>query len=118
MNVNNVELGDSAVNGGALADKVMRKARSLFRLMPQTFVCEGPVVELTYDQALAYLRREAVRTSAPTGALTLAYHGVPLGPGKGVPGRINNQYPDAWRIKTTYTKRWSLLGIEEDMRDA
>ncbi len=91
------------------ADKILRKAKTLLRIMPQAFICEGPIVELSYDHALAYLRREAVRTAAPIGPLTLSYRGLPLGPGKGVPGRINNQYPEAWRIKTTYTKRWSLL---------
>ncbi len=94
------------------ADKILRKAKTCLRVMPQAFTCEGPLVELDYDQAVAYLRREAVRTTAPVGALTLGYCGVPLGPGKGVPGRINNQYPDAWRIKTTYTKRWSLGAID------
>lgn len=93
------------------ADSIMRKAKTLLRLMPQAFSCEGPVVDLTYDQALAYLRRETVRTAAPAGPLTLSYCGVPLGPGKGVPGRINNLYPDSWRIKTTYTKRWSLMNL-------
>ncbi len=92
-----------------VADSILRKAKTLLRLIPRAFSCEGPMVELTYDQAIAYLRREAVRTAAPVGPLTLCYCGVPLGPGKGVPGRINNLYPDAWRIKTTYTKRWSLM---------
>lgn len=100
------------VDFASASDKIMRKAKALLRVMPQAFCCEGPEVELTYDQALAYLRRETVRTEAPKGALTLSYFGIPLGPGKGVPGRINNQYPDAWRIKTTYTRRWSLLGQE------
>ena len=97
------------------AEKIQRKAKTLLRIMPPAFRCEGPVVELTYDQALAYLRRETVRTVAPTGMLTLSYCGIPLGPGKCVPGRINNQYPDSWRIKTTYTKRWSLFDIKENV---
>lgn len=105
--------GDKGSRGriGDEADKVLRKIKALLRPVPLAFVCDGPMVELSYDQALAYLRREAVRIQAPAGALTLCYLGTPLGPGKGVPGRINNQYPDAWRIKTTYTKRWSLFGI-------
>lgn len=94
------------------ADSILRKAKTLLRLMPQAFSCEGPMVDLTYDEALAYLRRETVRVAAPVGLLTLGYCGVPLGPGKGVPGRINNLYPDAWRIKTTYTKKWSLMNLE------
>lgn len=97
--------------GASVADRILRKVKTLLRPVPQAFSCEGPVVELTYDQALAYLRRETVRTTAPLGPLTLGYRGLPLGPGKGVPGRINNLYPDAWRIRTTYTKRWSLIDI-------
>ncbi len=92
---------------------ILRKAKTCLRVVPEAFVCEGPMVELTYDQALAYLQRQAVRTAAPLGSLTVGYCGVPLGPGKGVPGRINNLYPEPWRIKTTYTKRWSLVEMKE-----
>lgn len=89
---------------------ILRKANATLKVMPQAFVCEGPAVELSYDDALRYLRREAIRISAPVGSLTLCYCGVPLGPGKGVGTRVNNLYPEAWRIRTTYTKRWTLLG--------
>ena len=89
---------------------IVRKANATLKVMPQTFVCEGPAVELSYDDALRYLHREAIRISAPVGPLTLCYCGIPLGPGKGVGNRVNNQYPEAWRIRTTYTKRWTLLG--------
>lgn len=106
-------VGSDFASFASEADKIVRKAKALLRPMPAAFSCEGLMVELTYDQALAYLRREAVRTAAPLGPLTLAYCGIPLGPGKGVKGRINNQYPEPWRIKTTYTKRWSLLDISE-----
>ncbi len=69
-------------------------------------------VELTYAEALQYLRREALRREAPRGPVTLRYRGLVLGPGKGVGNRINNLYPEAWRIRTTYTTPFSLLGIE------
>ena len=72
----------------------------------------GPFLELTYSQALQYLRREALRVEAPRGPVTLCYRGLMLGPGKGVGSRINNLYPEAWRIRTTYTTPYSLLGTE------
>lgn len=90
---------------------ILRKAKATLRLMPVAFVCEGPKVELSYEDAVRYLRREAIRMDAPKGLVTLCYNGLPLGPGKAVPGRINNLYPEAWRIRTTYTKAWSLLGV-------
>ena len=100
----------SSETGDFFAHKasVVRKAQRTLRVMPQAFVCEGPLVELSYDQALSYLRREAIRVEAPKGTVTLSYMGLPLGPGKGVGNRINNLYPDAWRIRTSYTKKWSL----------
>ena len=66
-------------------------------------------IELTYNEALQYLRREALRVEAPRGPVTLCYRGLVLGPGKGVGNRINNLYPDSWRIRTTYTTPFSLL---------
>lgn len=103
-----VEISSEAGDLPAQKTSVIRKAQRTLRLMPQAFVCEGSLVELSYDQALSYLRREAIRIEAPKGPLTLSYMGFPLGPGKGVGNRINNLYPEAWRIRTTYTKRWSL----------
>ena len=93
-----------------IKDTILRKAQRTLRVLPKAFECEGPLVNLSYDDALAYLRRETIRVDAPKGQLTLAYKGIPLGPGKGVGNRINNQYPEPWRIRTTYTRKWSLLG--------
>ena len=70
---------------------------------------EAVFIDLTYTQALQYLRREALRVEAPRGPVTLCYRGLPLGPGKGVGSRINNLYPEAWRIRSTYTTPFSLL---------
>ena len=94
-------------------DNIVRKVNSTLRPMPKIFECEGPCVELSYDEALAYLRREAIRVPAPKGPVTLCYKGIPLGPGKGVGNRINNLYPEAWRIRSSYTKKWSLGGMEK-----
>lgn len=60
-------------------------------------------VALTYDDAIAYLRREVVRQQAPKGIVLLTYRGLPLGFAKSVQGRLNNMYPQEWRIRTTYT---------------
>ena len=72
----------------------------------------GVRIDLSYSEALQYLRREALRVEAPRGPVTLCYRGLPLGPGKGVGSRINNLYPEAWRIRTTYTTPYSLLGTD------
>lgn len=59
-----------------------------------------PNVALTRDQALSYLRTEALNLSgAPLGLLLLTYEGVPLGFAKNVGTRQNNLYPHEWRIR-------------------
>ena len=85
------------------------KLRTL-HVLPQAFSVEPdmPRIELTYSQALSYLRREAVRVPAPRGMVLLCYKGYVLGPGKCVGNRINNLYPEQWRIRTTYTTPFSL----------
>ena len=63
-----------------------------------------PQVELTYEQALLYLRREALTlpSDAPRGLLTVNYLGLPLGQVKNIGSRANNLYPKEWRIKSTH----------------
>lgn len=59
-----------------------------------------PVVELTREQALQYLRRQDVPLSnAPRGWFLVAYGGYPLGWMKGLGNRVNNYYPKEWRIR-------------------
>ena len=108
--------------GGGEAPVALRKERLGLRqlydsaspspLLPGGRDGGGGCLSLSYPQALQYLRREALRIEAPLGPLTLCYHGLVLGPGKGVGSRINNLYPEAWRIRTTYTTPYSLLGTE------
>lgn len=62
-----------------------------------------PEAELSYAEAIAYLRREALRIDAPRGILLLTFQGLPLGFAKSVGSRANNLYPQEWRIRTTYT---------------
>lgn len=77
----------------------------------QAPACETDTVALTYDEALHYLRGEALHLAAPRGPVTLTYRGLPLGEGKSVGTRINNLYPASWRIRTTYLSKFSLLPV-------
>lgn len=67
--------------------------------------------ELTYEQAIAYLRKEAVTldASAPKGYVLLTYRGVPLGFGKNIGNRVNNLYPNEWRIRSGYLPEEIIL---------
>jgi NOL1/NOP2/fmu family ribosome biogenesis protein/23S rRNA U2552 (ribose-2'-O)-methylase RlmE/FtsJ len=65
-------------------------------LNKQAFVC----AELSLDQALAYLRNEAlVINGVAQGMVLVTYEGVPLGFVKNVGNRCNNLYPKEWRIR-------------------
>lgn len=108
--------GESATSGPT-HDEIRRKTAHTLRLMPQPFELEGPEVCLDYDQALQYLRREALRIPASRGMVTLTYQGLPLGPGKSVGNRINNLYPEPWRIRSTYTQKWSLGELTSKQTD-
>jgi len=59
-----------------------------------------PNVELSLENALSYLRTEALsEMSVPLGAILLTYQNVPLGFAKNVGNRLNNLYPNEWRIR-------------------
>ena len=59
-----------------------------------------PNIALTKEQALSYLRCEALNLSdVPLGIVLLTYEGVPLGFAKNVGNRQNNLYPNEWRIR-------------------
>ena len=61
-------------------------------------------VELSYAQALSYLRREALTlpSDTPLGIVEVCFMGHPLGQMKNIGNRANNLYPKEWRIKTTH----------------
>ena len=86
---------------------------SMLNVIPPAFAVDPdmPRIELNYNEALQYLRREAVRVPAPRGMVLLCYKGYVLGPGKCVGNRINNLYPEQWRIRTTYTTPFSLAAL-------
>ncbi len=83
------EKGRKMVPAHALALSVL--------LRPDAF----PRVELPLDQALAYLRREALTLPAgtPRGYVVATYAGLPLGFVNNLGTRANNLYPAAWRIR-------------------
>lgn len=63
-----------------------------------------PCSELTYEQAIAYLRKEAITldASVPRGYVLLTYKDIPLGFAKNIGNRANNLYPQEWRIRSGY----------------
>lgn len=60
--------------------------------------------ELTYEQTIGYLRKEAITLSAeaPRGFVLVTYRGTPLGFVKNIGNRANNLYPQEWRIRSGY----------------
>lgn len=60
-----------------------------------------PVVELTEDLALSYLRHEALRLpeDTPKGYVLVTHKEIPLGFVKNIGSRANNLYPAEWRIR-------------------
>ncbi len=59
-------------------------------------------VEITRQQALAYLHCDAVRLEdAPRGIVLLTYKNIPLGFAKNIGNRANNMYPQEWRIRNS-----------------
>ena len=57
-------------------------------------------VELSYKQAIQYLRGESlVLYDAPLGYMLVCFQGAQLGFVKNVGNRANNLYPTEWRVK-------------------
>lgn len=63
-----------------------------------------PKAELTYEQAIAYLRKETVTLdeSISRGYVLLTYRNIPLGFAKNIGNRANNLYPQEWRIRSGF----------------
>ena len=62
---------------------------------------QWPAAELTVEEALSYLRAEALRLplGVPRGYVLLTYGQHPLGFCKNIGSRANNLYPAEWRIR-------------------
>ena len=73
-------------------------------LTPPNLGGECARIDLSYQDALKYLRGEALvlPTDTPRGIVTVTYKGFPLGPVKNIGNRANNLDPKSWRIKTTH----------------
>ena len=82
----------------------------LHKLLPvTTAVTDGNCahlsrVELSYQQAMAYLRHEALvlPDSTPRGIVEVCFEDHALGLAKNIGTRANNLYPKEWKIKTTH----------------
>ena len=63
-----------------------------------------PQAELSYDDAIRYLRKEAVTlpADAPRGFSLVTYEHQPLGFVKNIGNRANNLYPQEWKIKSSH----------------
>lgn len=61
-------------------------------------------VPLSYEEAIAYLRKEAVTMpeGTPLGPVVVSYQGMPLGFVKNIGNRANNLYPQNWKIKSSH----------------
>jgi len=55
-------------------------------------------LELDKQQAIQYLRRQDLFIESKTGWNLITHNGLPLGWAKVLPNRMNNYYPQAWRI--------------------
>ena len=75
-------------------------------LAMSTELLEGvfPTAELSYEQAIAYLRKEGLVFNAdiPRGYVLVTYKQIPLGFVKNIGNRANNLYPQEWRIRSGY----------------
>lgn len=70
-----------------------------------------PSVEVDWQTALRYLRREPIETSLPDGIGIVSYQDHPLGWVKQIGPRSNNWYPQEWRIRMPLPAEqpWSIL---------
>ena len=69
-----------------------------------------PVVAVSQETAVAYLRKEmlALDASVPKGYVLITFQGIPLGFVKHVGGRANNLYPQEWKIRTSHLTTYCL----------
>ena len=58
-----------------------------------------PVVSLSLEEALDYLRCMAIKIDAPRGYVLVTYKGAPLGFANNLGNSANNMYPQRWRIR-------------------
>lgn len=82
--------------------KLVEMVRKRLRVIPlELWDVEAPVWEVGYDEAVSYLRGDALRLDdeAPRGMIAVTYRGFRLGMVKNIGQRANNLYPKEWRIR-------------------
>ena len=78
--------------------------RDLHPLKAETIEENLPQADLSYPDAMKFLRGEALVLPAdtPRGIVEVCFMGHALGQVKNIGSRANNLYPKPWRIKTTH----------------
>ena len=95
----------SGIPVGTMKGKEILPAHALamsLHINSDAFSC----LQLNREQAIAYLRREALPcdVNAMRGYCLLTYQDVPLGFAKYASNRLNNLYPQEWRIRNQRLK--------------
>lgn len=89
----------SSVTLGEVKGKDFVPSPSL-ALSTQLAIDHTSTVELRLEEAIRYLRRDAIDVGTmPKGYLLVTYKGTPLGWVKNIGTRSNNLYPNEWRIR-------------------
>ncbi len=75
-----------------------------------------PQAELSYEDAIRYLRKEAVKLPerTPKGYVLVTYRQIPLGWEKNLGNRANNLYPQEWKIKSSHIPAEEERGIKNE----
>lgn len=68
-------------------------------------------VEVSLEHALRFLRRDPVPGITQKGWLLMTYQGIPLGWAKGLGNRINNYYPQGWRLRMDIPKNLDAFSL-------
>lgn len=72
-----------------------------------------PRTEVTWEEAIRYLRKEALTLpeGQPRGYVLLTFRGLSLGFVKNLGNRSNNLYPQEWRIRSSHLPTGIVSGI-------
>lgn len=73
-----------------------------------------PRVELSYEEAIQYLRKEAITlpSNTPKGYVLITHKDIPIGWMKNIGNRANNLYPQEWKIKSTHIPEGNNVILE------
>lgn len=117
MNLREGEIADLGKSGGGKTLRVLTEGirppeikgkKTIPDVSQALTICDErnpyPRVEVGYEEAIAYLRREAIvlPQGAPKGIITVCFGGFALGFAKNLGTRANNLYPQEWRIRSTH----------------